>query len=278
MDIYTIYRATNLINNKVYIGFTENLTRRIEEHKYGYKYSTNKVFYKAIKKYGWDNFLWEAIYQSADYEHTLKIMEPYFIAEHKSCINVINCNGYNISTGGEGTKGYTHTQEARQKMSLLRKGRAPWNKGKIGEYSTTAKGKIISEETKKKLREANLGKKQSAETIAKRSAKLTGVKRTEEFIKKMTGRKHSAESIEKMKVAQTGKIISEETKAKIREARKHQVFTNETKKKLSGKIVVIDKQGNLLRIDSDLYYSQLGPKSDWEWVSHKSTEAKMRRG
>ena len=60
-------------------------------------------------------------------------------------------------------KGKTASDATRKKMSEAAKGRIPWNKGGH-----------ISEEAKAKLRQANLGKKQSEETKRKRNAKLKG--------------------------------------------------------------------------------------------------------
>ena len=57
-----IYKATNLINGKSYIGQTNNFNRRKREHKrYGLhpdKNKTNKTsyFYSAIFKYGFESF------------------------------------------------------------------------------------------------------------------------------------------------------------------------------------------------------------------------------
>ena len=71
--------------------------------------------------------------------------------------------------------------------------------------------------------------------------------------------------------------LSEATKQKIREARKNQIFTEETKKKLSGKVVVIDKQGILSKIPKEQYYNQSGPKNEWEWIFHKAKGALGRK-
>jgi group I intron endonuclease len=113
MKTYTIYKATNLVNNKVYIGFTANWPQRISGHDYDRRYGQieHKPFYKALKKYGWDNFVWEAIYQSQDEEHTLKVMEPQFITEYRSWVGFEDCNGYNVTMGGEGATGYKRTPE-----------------------------------------------------------------------------------------------------------------------------------------------------------------------
>lgn len=128
MKIYSIYRVTNIINNKLYIGFTSQpLTQRKYQHKSSSKYlRRNNKFHNAIKKYGYDNFFWEIIYQSKDYEHCLHEMEPFFI---KEC-NSYN-NGYNSTSGGEGTNNIS--EESRYRISLGRKGIPSWNAGlKVG--------------------------------------------------------------------------------------------------------------------------------------------------
>jgi len=100
--IYSIYKITNRSNSKVYIGYTSRpLKFRISQHKRDSKYQTKKYdvkFYRAIKKYGWNKFDWEVIYQSKDKNHTKNVMETYFITE------VYNSyyNGYNATKGGDG--------------------------------------------------------------------------------------------------------------------------------------------------------------------------------
>ena len=102
MNIYTIYKATNKINNKCYIGFTNNLNLRKLDHKHSsITKKLNNCFYNAINKYGWDNFEWEILYQSKDRNYTLSIMEPHFIREYNSYIHFQDSNGYNMTLGGE---------------------------------------------------------------------------------------------------------------------------------------------------------------------------------
>ena len=113
METYTIYRATNKINGKVYIGFTAHWPQRINGHNYDRRYgnANNKAFYNAINKHGWEAFEWNAIYQSHDFEHTLTVMEPHFINENRSWVGFDDCNGYNITLGGEGTTGWKRSSE-----------------------------------------------------------------------------------------------------------------------------------------------------------------------
>jgi group I intron endonuclease len=114
MNIYSIYKATNTANEKVYIGFATNFYNRKRTHKTDSKTKQTK-FHRAIRKYGWDAFNWEIIYQSKDKEHTLKTMEPFFISQYNSCEL-----GYNITIGGEGAT-CPKTTEWKNKISNTRK-------------------------------------------------------------------------------------------------------------------------------------------------------------
>jgi group I intron endonuclease len=96
MVIYTVYIATNKFNSKVYIGYTNNLKKRITQHFVDSKTKKTK-FYTAIRKYGFENFTFNILYQSKDGEHCLTVMEPYFIKEYNSYEK-----GYNGDLGGRG--------------------------------------------------------------------------------------------------------------------------------------------------------------------------------
>jgi group I intron endonuclease len=97
MNIYSIYKATNIKNGKSYIGFDSHWPKRKSEHKSAAIRDTNyNKFYNAIKKYGWESFAWEIIYQSTDGHHCLHTMESYFITEYNSL-----ADGYNSTRGGE---------------------------------------------------------------------------------------------------------------------------------------------------------------------------------
>lgn len=173
MNIYTIYRATNTVNGKVYIGFDSSWPKRIRGHKSLYNNKNNK-FYNAIKKYGWDNFIWEPIYQSLDYEHTLNTMESFFIAEYNSL-----AEGYNSTAGGEGGiyEGQVGAKrpEFAQKISSILKGRPNPRKG-MPSGQKGRPGRPVSAESKQKISESKLGKPRSEETKAKIRASKQGCK------------------------------------------------------------------------------------------------------
>jgi group I intron endonuclease len=66
-----IYKITNLINNQCYIGKTNNFERRKKDHfrlafTEGHK-EYNKTLYRAIRKYGQENFSFDIIERLEDY-------------------------------------------------------------------------------------------------------------------------------------------------------------------------------------------------------------------
>jgi len=96
-NIYTIYKITNQINNKSYIGFTSySPQHRWSSHKVAANRGGKSLFQAAIVKHGPENFIVETIYQSLDEDHTLNTMEPHFINEY----NTFHGDGYNSTAGG----------------------------------------------------------------------------------------------------------------------------------------------------------------------------------
>jgi hypothetical protein len=94
MKTYLIYKHTNKINGKCYIGQTcQEPEKRWGKNGNGYK-NKHKKFWRAIQKYGWDNFIHEIIYSDLTAEEANKL-ERQLIEEYNSIKN-----GYNISEGG----------------------------------------------------------------------------------------------------------------------------------------------------------------------------------
>lgn len=170
--MYSIYKVTNNISGKIYIGFSSNFIKRKSQHKKYVLDGTGFVLHDAIRKYGWDNFEWEIIYESWDRNHCLKEMEPYFIKEYKSSILE---NGYNMTRGGERgpdkIKRKPLTEEQRKRISEGTKknavrgknhhmfGQKPHENFIITAKKGTRTGISWTEEVKRKISESNKGKK-----------------------------------------------------------------------------------------------------------------------
>ena len=103
-----IYKITNLINGKVYIGQTYRLLRhRITCYK---RLKCNEHLKNAIIKYGFDNFKFEVIYETHNINE-LNEKEIFYIKEYNSTDKNI---GYNIDLGG---RNKIVSEETKQKMS-----------------------------------------------------------------------------------------------------------------------------------------------------------------
>jgi group I intron endonuclease len=98
-----VYKYTNLINEKVYIGIT---TKTIKERHRQHLKSLNDgaYFHNAIKKYGIENFHLEVI-DKADSKEELRQLERRYIKDHNSFAYSHNSKGYNCTIGGDGMTG-----------------------------------------------------------------------------------------------------------------------------------------------------------------------------
>ena len=95
MRTYYIYKATNKINGKSYIGQTIDYHTRIWQHRRCYEKEDCK-FHDAIKKHGFDNFEWTVLETCQDEEEAIRL-EKYYIEKFDSYRN-----GYNMNQGGVG--------------------------------------------------------------------------------------------------------------------------------------------------------------------------------
>ena len=114
MSIYSVYKCTNTINGKVYIGIDSNWPTRRYAHKSNSKLGSKFHFHSAIRKYGWNAFEWIILYQTKHYDHVVE-MEKLFISEYDSFNR-----GYNKTLGGEGSPGKRQSQKNRKNQSLRR--------------------------------------------------------------------------------------------------------------------------------------------------------------
>ena len=166
MNKWIIYCHINKINGKRYIGQTRLNTASRWRNGNGYK--RHFIFYQAIQKYGWENFNHEILEENILDIQSANEREKYWIAYYHTYINDPECNGYNMTPGGD-NKGIV-SEETKQKIGLKNKHRIPWNKGLHG---------IYSEETLSKIRTANCGRKFSDEVRKKVSQGGKGKKRSQ---------------------------------------------------------------------------------------------------
>lgn len=111
---YLVYIHTNKMNNKKYIGITSKSPE--ERWRNGLGYWNNKYFYRAIKKYGWDDGFKHEIASANLTEEEACNLEISLIAKFDTTNPQ---KGYNSDLGGSCGK---HSEEIRKKMSEIKKG------------------------------------------------------------------------------------------------------------------------------------------------------------
>lgn len=103
---YIVYKHTNKINGKLYIGITSVDVK--SRWKNGNGYNRQSYFYNAIQKYGWENFDHEILFDNLS-KNDACIKEAEMIAYYKSNEKEF---GYNIASGGfSGNRGLQRTDE-----------------------------------------------------------------------------------------------------------------------------------------------------------------------
>ena len=111
-----IYKITNCINQKLYVGLTINdAETRFKKHISMIYSNGCSALYEAFKKYGVENFIVETICFSSN-KKELMSLEKHYISE----LNTVSPNGYNLTSGGENCK---VTDETKKKISKALKGR-----------------------------------------------------------------------------------------------------------------------------------------------------------
>lgn len=151
MRSYDVYKITNKVNNKVYIGITsKGISARWKEHIYSAEHGCPFKLHNAIRKYGKENFSIELIDFCNSWEE-LTEKEQYYISEYKSLQDEY---GYNMTEGGDGTFGRCHTEETKEKIRQNAIGREVTEATRL---KLSEAGKIITEAREAYRNSGNIG-------------------------------------------------------------------------------------------------------------------------
>lgn len=247
-----VYKIINLVNNKVYIGSSNKLTKRKGYHFWQLKNNKhyNSILQNSFNKHGILNFRFEII-ENCNEENCIEIEQLYI--NHFESFNPKN--GYNIcryagSVLGkklsEETKakislansGFVMTEDAKRHLSILNTGKKLSEETKI-KIGNKSRGRVMTDSVRIKISKGNKGK---AKSEAHRKALSDGQKKSS-YVRHMSegGKK-------KLSIFRTGKKASNETKFKLSESHKGKIQSNETIEKrcikIEKRVVQYDLFGN----------------------------------
>lgn len=167
--MWYIYRITNMVNGKTYIG--QHKYNKVNDDYFG----SGKILKQSIRKYGKENFKKEILISKIPSRQYADKAEINLIAierkRHKG--------QYNILDGGEGFRG-KHTIETRKKIGIAQKG----NNHALGKIlgNKNALGNRLSESVRKKMGESRKGNTNNGITLI-RCIETNEIHRTREWIK-----------------------------------------------------------------------------------------------
>ena len=261
-----IYKISNDINNKIYIGQTnQKILFRFRQHISEAKHKkVNNHFHNAIFKYGKDHFMVESIetIEANSIDELTKQLdekEIYWINQYDSFYN-----GYNSTIGGSGTRGLYgelnpfygkhHTKETLKKLSESHSGMpSAWK----GQHFSTEQKEHISQLAKERY--------------------VNG------FIPTFLGKHHTEETKQKLSKIHKGKVLSEETKRKLSIANQGKTISDWQKQRISefnkGKIVSQESKKKMSDAHKGKQVGELNPmygKKQTDETKKKISEAKQR--
>lgn len=176
METHYLYKITDTLNNKVYIGQTADNKKRWSQHKAYAKHpeKTGQYIHRAMAKYGVENFIFEIIAACKTQEDTDEI-ESVLIEQYDSRNKE---HGYNLMIGGSHGG---HSEETKKKQSDA-------TFKQIATQGHPAQGRVVTEEEKELHRKARLENpiEYTEELRKKMSEAHMGYKATEEARKKQS--------------------------------------------------------------------------------------------
>ena len=190
-----IYKITSP-SKRIYIGQSISIDIRMNQYKQGYNCRRQLRLYASLLKYGFSEHIFEVVEECIEEE--LNIRERHW----QDFYDVLGEMGLNCRLQSTYDKSGKLSEDTKRRISRTKTGVEH-----SAESIEKMRGREVSEETRRKQRDAKLGRKLSQEVVNKIAEANRGSKRSEE-------------SRVKMSEAQKGKKLSGETRRKISESRK----------------------------------------------------------
>ena len=208
-----IYLIRNIVNGKLYVGQSFNIEHRLKGHFRELRKGchSNKHLQRAFRKYGEDAF--EIFIAKECRVEELTKWEQHFIDMFPERYNqrptADSMLGYKFTSKAKikmsvAKKGKSLSEEHKRNLSIARVGRKPMlghHHSKEAKAKISAASKNLSAETRAKMSAAGKGRKCSVETRAKRSAALMGHVGFKYWLNRKLSKEHIAKMIQGKRAA-----------------------------------------------------------------------------
>jgi group I intron endonuclease len=224
-----IYKITNIITNKCYIGETmqKYANRRFKAHMSAIRRGGGcPALRDAVKKHGEENFKFEVLLTCPDEDRFR--LEKEYIKQHNSLVP----NGYNIREAGEDSSGFKHSEETKAKISKISK----------ETWKDPEKLKRLRENTKKYWGKEENRKAQSERIRASENHKNGVRNRTLNIINKSPLHYVAHKEDVKKKISESLKKYHNENKHSVSDATKKKIGDAQCKP-----IIQYDKEGKMIK-------------------------------
>jgi len=221
-----VYKVTNLLNNKIYIGKT---SKTLEDRKRRHYYDSKRKkthFHLALLKYSKESFSWEILRNNCQSLEELNFYEMLYISMFNSNNRLF---GYNVTNGGEGILGFKFSEESKKKLRESQKevkNRPEYRDNQSSKMKDKWKEPGYKERISKSLR----GKKRSLESRKRLSEAKKGEKNPQ------FGKSLSEETRDKLSKSMKGKSSSWLTGRTAWNKGKTDIYSEEIRKSVSEKI------------------------------------------
>lgn len=212
---WVIYKITSP-SGRIYIGKSVNIKKRLSSYK-TLNCASQPILFGSFKKYGYENHKIEIIDSFLGGNTYASGKEIFWIRSFMSQYHKYpKERGMNLTIGGDGATGLKMSSESKEKMSLMKKGKPPPNKGKKGQkaWNKGIKGIQVA---------WNKGKDYSYLSYDERRTKFGShnIGRTHN-----RGRVHTKEFCEQMRIAKTGKSLEKRCRPIVQYNSRNEIIGN----------------------------------------------------